>query len=441
LSGLGVAAFAIRFNASGPSLSLDAVTLDTAPESSPVFAGQPFALSSTPAGLARWMYPFNSNPTGRPTASVFGSLGSSPDFDSRDAQYLLGWTTTNGIPAGRGATNYLIKRARVTLTIASGGQYAYSGTLRDYRTYFPTNDSRYIPPASEGVPVELFGAGYRGEYSPTEWGVDPEGGYHTNRIVYAAGFDTNGVLADVSNNVGDDATNEISAPFEVAPFAVGQSTNVAPGELMPLNSRLTFDLNLEDPLILGYLQHGLNEGKLDFMVSSLIAASFSGPPTYPNFYTIYSPLAAPDQYPILDLEGQVVRPEIDSDGDGLPDDWENFSFGSLAAGAGGDEDGDGASNQAEYQGGMKPASAASVFRLSLGETRTELRFPFAPNKQYTPEWTDDFAAWHSAGAPVAYTSEWLEKTGTNLAYPSPVRALWRDTNAPAAHRFYRVNAR
>ena len=112
LTGLGITNYTISFNASGTSMSFDSMTLDTASQFSTAFPQQPFSLKSVPANLARWMYSFNGNPASRPTASVFGSLGSTPDFDSRDAQYLLGWSTTNRITAGQGAGNYLIRHAR-----------------------------------------------------------------------------------------------------------------------------------------------------------------------------------------------------------------------------------------------------------------------------------------------------------------------------------------
>jgi len=336
LTGLGVNTYNLTFVAAGSSLSFDAMTLDTADQFSAAFPQQPFALQSTPATLARWMYSFNASPANRPTASVFGALGSAPDFDSRDAQFLLGWTTTNRIPAGQGARNYLVRHVRVTLTIASGNQYAYTGTLRDYRSYFPVNDPRYVSSATTGSPVELFGAGFRAGYTaltyPQDgpWAADPNGGYYTNRAAYAACFDTNGVLVDASDNIADDGTTEIAHPFEIAPFAVGQNTNLTEGQLMPLNSQLTFDLNLADPLIYQYVQQGLNSGNLSFMIGSLLNASMSGPPNYPNFYTIFSSLAAANQVPLLDIDGEIVRPNVDSDADGLPDDWENFYFGSLA---------------------------------------------------------------------------------------------------------------
>ncbi len=447
LTGLGVARYTVVFQAAGPSVSFDSLTLDTAAEFIPAFREQPFAVRSAPATLARWNYPFNGNPESRPTASVFGSLGSSPDFDSRDAQYLLGWSLTNRIPAGLGAERYLIRRVTLTLTVAPGSQSPYTGRARDYRSYFPTNDPRRVAPAGGGSPVELFGAGFRGGYEAATypqngpWGVNPNG-YHTNRVAYAAGFDTNGVLVDVSNNVGDDGTNEIAAPFEVAPFAIGSNPNLVEGQPMPAGASLTFNVNLEDPLIYAYAQRGFNEGNLRFMVTSLIDATMAGPPTYPSFYTSFSPLASPSQVPLLDLEGTIVRPAVDSDGDGLPDDWENFHFGSLAHGSTDDVDEDGASNLAEYQAGTAPTATGDAFKVTSvrrGPGWAEVRFPSAPGRSYSVEWTDDRWNWQTAPpSPLAYSSAWLSKAGINPGYPSPVETIWRDTNATASFRFYRV---
>lgn len=450
LTGLGVSNYSIAFNAAGPSLSFDSMTLDTSDQFSAAFPAQPFALQSVPANLARWMYPFNANPASRPTASVFGALGSTPGFDSHDAQYVLGWSTTNRIPVGQGTNSYLIRRARVTLTIASGNQYTYSGTLRDYRTYFPTNDPRYLLSTNTSSPVELFGVGFRGGYTSATFQqdspflADSGGGYYTNRTAYAAGFNTNGVLVDVSNNVGDDGTNEIAGPFEVAPFAVGQTTNVAEGQLMPVGSQLTFDLNLDDPLIYAYVRQGLNDGKLMFTASSLVEASFGGPPTYPNVYTIFSSIASASEYPLLDIEGEIVRTNPDSDGDGLSDDWENFYFGSLINGATNDVDADGVNNLAEHQAGTIPTAATNSFRLlslQCEASTAELHFAHAPGRQYSVLFSSDLQNWQTVTNPaLVYSSAWLAKTGTNLVYPAPVFAVWHDTNATNQQRFYRVGA-
>ncbi len=50
--------------------------------------------------------------------------------------------------------------------------------------------------------------------------------------------------------------------------------------------------------------------------------------------------------------------EIDSDGDGLPDNWEIQYFGNLNQTATGDPDGDGLSNLQEYQQGRNPTKSA-----------------------------------------------------------------------------------
>ena len=60
----------------------------------------------------------------------------------------------------------------------------------------------------------------------------------------------------------------------------------------------------------------------------------------------------------------------DTDGDGLPDAWEQQYFGSLAQTASGDFDGDSYSNLIEYQAGTSPTSASS--------------FPVAPLVNYIP---------------------------------------------------------
>jgi hypothetical protein len=212
---------------------------------------------------------------------------------------------------------------------------------------------------------------------------------------------------------------------------------------MPSGSKLTFDINLADPLIYRYVQSGLNDGNLSFIVSSFADASQSGPPTYPNFYTIFSALAAPDEYPLLDIEGEIVRGDVDTDGDRMPDDWENFYFSSLAQEAEQDMDSDGASNLAEYQAGSIPVvdtNLLQILSITKQPDAAELRFTFAPNRSYHLQWSDDLKNWQAiTNPPLLYSSEWLAKTRTNVAYPSPVFAVWTDTNAVEQPRFYRVS--
>ena len=415
-----------------------------------------FLVSSTPATVARWMYPFNSDPAGRTTASAFGSLGDQPIFDARDAQYLVGWNTTNVIPAGQGARNYAIRRARATLSVNSE-QYVYAGGLRDFRTYFPTNDPRYLPPPRTNCPVELFGVGFRGgftneqevfvPYAATNYPqagpflVNPANGFYSNRVAYAAGYDTSGALVDVSNNVGDDGTNEVANAWEVAPFAVGLNTNLVVGEIMPQRSQLVFDINLDDPLIYSYLQQSLNDGDLSFMATAFSVSSQGGGTIYPSFYTIFAAVTS-NYFPLLDLEGAIIRPEVDTDGDGLPDDWEEFYFGTLSYRAADDPDSDGASNIREYQAGTDPSAAASVLcftKIGQAQGGAEVQFNHAASRQYSVRYSDDLQNWQTVTNPALfYSSPWLSKSGAGLTYPSPVFAAWRDTNTTNRHRFYQI---
>jgi autotransporter-associated beta strand protein len=71
------------------------------------------------------------------------------------------------------------------------------------------------------------------------------------------------------------------------------------------------------------------------------------------------------------LPGEISLVIDDSDEDGLPDSWEQATFGSLAQSADGDADGDGTPNLAEYRLGLNPLSGSSSFRAAVsGHTLT-----------------------------------------------------------------------
>ncbi len=65
---------------------------------------------------------------------------------------------------------------------------------------------------------------------------------------------------------------------------------------------------------------------------------------------------------ILYPPAPALNPEMDTDANGLPDDWENEYFGSIGFDPYADADGDGTSNIMEFLAGTNPLSVASVFR-------------------------------------------------------------------------------
>lgn len=335
----------LSFNAASTSLSFDSVTLDTWDQFVPLFT-QPFSVNDTSPAIERWMYANNAAPCDRTASSTFATFDAASGTDTRLAQHLIGWDTGGLIPTNQAPWHYLLRRCRLTLTINRGNLFAYDPTQDDYRTYFETNHPAYLPDADAGRPIELFGVGFRNGFDAASFDqcalFGPNGPGQRN--AYAAGWSTNGALVDVSNNVGK--TNDAFPRFEVAPFAIGQTTNAAPGEFVPAGAKITFDLNLDDPFVLAYVQNALNTGRLRLMVSSLhMSGGQFGSPSYPDFVTHFNEAVLDPTR--LELDG-VVASNADVDGDGLPDDWEIVYLNSLAYGAASDPDGDGASNLAEY---------------------------------------------------------------------------------------------
>ncbi len=125
---------------------------------------------------------------------------------------------------------------------------------------------------------------------------------------------------------------------------------------------------------------------------------------------------------------------IDSDGDGLPDYWENQNHldpnnPDGDEGAESDKDGDGVSAILEFLADFNPANPNDGQLLTpiispVGATK-RLQFPVIPNRRYQVETTTDFANWVNAGASFTVSS-------ANPAY------LWTDPSTATPNRFYRV---
>ncbi len=394
---------------------------------------QLFTVNYAQPSMDRWMYPFNASPGARPTAPVFGTLGDEAGVDSRHGQFLLGFEVGGNIPAGLGATNYIIRRATLRATISRDKAFRFDPTFDAFTTFFPTNDPAFTPDADVGRPIELFGTGFRNDFTAETFAEDAPFGSSASggRNAFAAGYSTNGTLVDVGNNIGK--TNAAFPVFEVHSFAIGQAVGVAAGELVPSGTTIRFELNLTDPFVRQYLQEGCDSGRLRFTITGLHTSEFGGAPAWPEFYTRDSVLGTP---PTLEIEGVAIRPN-DSDGDGLPDDWEQACFSSLAPTADEDPDADGSPNRAEWIAGTEPQVASdtlairSVHRSAQGVT--VITFHHAPARRYVIEYSNDLVTWSQMEEPAL------------CFYSAPGVAEWRDdgsqTTEGTAPKFYRVRVK
>lgn len=111
----------------------------------------------------------------------------------------------------------------------------------------------------------------------------------------------------------------------------------------------------------------------------------------------------------------------DSDGDGLPDDWEQTYFGSATgANAGADADGDGLTNLQEFRAGTDPQNASSALRVTAtGQSAADwtITFQTVSNKLYNLERTDDLVSglWSNMAVTIVGTGNPVTITDTNAA--------------------------
>ena len=397
-----------------------------------------FKLSPAAPSMDRWVYAYGDFLGDRQSAPTFASFD--PRFDSRDGQFLTGWDTAALVATNAGPANYLIRRARLTVTIAADNAFYYDPTFDSFHTY-DTNLAGYTPDLDTGRPAELYGAAFRNGFTDSSFAESsPFGPLNPinsgnisigTRNAFAAMFGPDGQLLDVANNVGQHNSQWTNAPFEVRPWAIGLTTNTPPGELVPVDAAFTFQLDLTDPLIVGYLQRALDSGRLRLFITSLspsAQAGGGGTGAYPSWATRENVLSAP---PHLELDGTLVGPD-DTDSDGLPDDWERYYFNNLTPGAADDSDQDGQSNGDELAAGTDPTLSSSVLRIHDAQYDADgnvtLRFGIAPSRAYRIERSIDLKEWHPAQGILSYPAvgegEFVEQR-INVPPSTPPQAFYR----------------
>lgn len=123
----------------------------------------------------------------------------------------------------------------------------------------------------------------------------------------------------------------------------------------------------------------------------------------------------------------------DADGDGMADAWEEFRFGDHDASAGGDADGDGATNLEEWRACTDPGDTGSVFRIRFAESSTtglSMSWPAAYGKTTTVYRADG----PNFSNHLAWTSAQVFAGPTNFPFGTNRYSAGFDT----ASRFFRL---
>ena len=293
------------------------------PVVTPAVSAGPIEVDLGEPTLDRWMYPFNTNPGFKTFASVFGAVtdpeeGFHPSFDNRDGQMLVGFNTAPFVPTGQGPASYSITAAAVLITVKSDETFGYDPTADPYTSWLPSADKESAPDPDAGRPVELFGAGFQCGFTALTYPEDgpycdgcncfPPSSCKGERCVFP--IDLPCSQHDASNNIDD--------RFDPVPFAVGMNDGLAQGEPVPAATELTFQINIGDPCVQGYLKQGLDAGILDFVVASIFPAAKQQEGTFPKFFTKEDPLVKIGVVSAARLQMSVLLGAVgDLDGDGV----------------------------------------------------------------------------------------------------------------------------
>ncbi len=252
----------------------------------------------------RWNYPFNlAEPGTRIAATTFSSGLLPGQFDDRDAQFLNSFITAGDIAPGQGANNYHILSATFTATL-SFGAFGYSDS------YDPGTIN------TGGTSIDLFGTGFRGGLNAFAYGEDFAWGFGdpTSEDLRNAFATDNQLLS------GRDVSNQNRDGLTVTPFAIGQIAGETSGSTVNAAGQLvTFEINLDNPDAVAYLQEALDFGILSLTVSSLHKTSQQNNMGFPGFATKEHPVFGA---PTLDLNVRIVP---------TPASVSLLAFGCIAA--------------------------------------------------------------------------------------------------------------
>lgn len=280
-----------------------------------------------------WHYPFNFTYGFRPTASVFGAVGTV--FNDRDAILLLGFETDADVLTGLPEEAYVVRSARVTLSHTDTASWIPDTTVDDVSTYVaPETDS------DPGRPIELYGIGFT-TFDPLTWtettgpyiGAAPPGPPFNGipdlpRDPYPLARDG---VSHVENSVLDGVTPD--------PWAIGVPDPSYVPDAMTAPFDVVFDLDTEDSGIASYLAGNLASGRVLLSVTTLLEVPEQSPPgPFPSFVTKEGIGSNPGAHPgvleldvyiepeaLLEVRTAAWQAEIDAARDAIPEINQNNS--------------------------------------------------------------------------------------------------------------------
>lgn len=136
-------------------------------------------------------------------------------------------------------------------------------------------------------------------------------------------------------------------------------------------------------------------------------------------------LASPFEMVSVDL-----APELDVDGDGIPNGWEETYFVTAdGADADADPDGDGATNWEEYRSGTNPLNGNSCFAMSACSAGAQ-----GSTLTWSSEAGCTYRVWRMTGLPA----EGLVAVATNVAATPPINTFPDPGAASLTTAFYRI---
>ena len=283
-----------------------------------------FEFSDLEVATDRWFYPFNATPGDRILASTFGQ-DIYTVFDDRDGQFLLTFDLTElGIATPIDPNQITFEALRLEVNYEGTNPVVYDNTIDDPSTF----GSAGAPDVDAGRPLELWAVGWRDGWTA---GTFPEDGPYSAdgssfgrsvRNAYPQTTDASGVLQD--------ASNQPSEGFAADPLAIGLSQGTVPGDLIPADSTIAFEMNTISEADNALLSAGCAEGTLALMLTSMTEVVEGGEGAdYPSYYCREHPNVTFDLAFAARLSGTITifngpppscEGDIDSDGQvGLSD--------------------------------------------------------------------------------------------------------------------------